>query len=143
MSSTLDLLFLGSGASAPVPELRCLVRPKKSPLGPCNVCLEAQSNPVSKNIRGCTSGVIVKQWDDGRRSTILIDSGKTFLSSAVKQLPRNDISRVDAVFLSHIHADATQGLDDLRMFTLANEIQTSIDVYADRATYDAVARRYP
>lgn len=38
---------------------------------------------------------------------------------------------------------ATQGLDDLRMFTLANEIQTSIDVYADRATYDAVARRYP
>jgi glyoxylase-like metal-dependent hydrolase (beta-lactamase superfamily II) len=38
-------------------------------------------------------------------STILIDSGKTFLSSAVKQLPKNDISRVDAVFLSHIHAD--------------------------------------
>lgn len=67
MSSTLDLLFLGSGASAPVPELRCLVRPKKSPLGPCDVCLEAQSNPESKNIRGCTSGVIVKQWDDGRR----------------------------------------------------------------------------
>jgi hypothetical protein len=67
MSSTLDLLFLGSGASAPVPELRCLVRPKKSPLGPCDVCLEAQSNPDSKNIRGCTSGKIVKQWDDGRR----------------------------------------------------------------------------
>jgi glyoxylase-like metal-dependent hydrolase (beta-lactamase superfamily II) len=45
---------------------------------------------------------------------ILIDAGKTFRESAVRWFPPNDVKSIDSVVLTHGHADAIFGIDDLR-----------------------------
>jgi phosphoribosyl 1,2-cyclic phosphodiesterase len=46
--------------------------------------------------------------------TIVIDVGKNFQAAAIEFFPKYGLRRIDAVILSHPHADAMNGLDDLR-----------------------------
>ena len=46
--------------------------------------------------------------------TILIDAGKDFRQSALELFPKYKLRRIDALLLTHAHADAINGLDDLR-----------------------------
>ncbi|KAF0716282.1 Aste57867_2925 [Aphanomyces stellatus] len=102
--SKLEMLVLGSGPSTSVPSIRCLLT---NPT--CTVCPEAQANPASRNRRGNPS-LFVKH--EGVH--ILIDCGKTFRESVLRCLPQHNVHPVDAVVLTHGHADACFGLDDLR-----------------------------
>ncbi len=43
-----------------------------------------------------------------------IDCGKTWRESALRWYRRHGVRHLDAVVLTHEHADATLGLDDLR-----------------------------
>lgn len=45
---------------------------------------------------------------------LLVDIGKTFREQVLRYFPRFGIRTVDAIFLTHDHADACGGLDDLR-----------------------------
>lgn len=47
---------------------------------------------------------------------IIIDVGKTFREGAIRWLPHHSIYSIDAIVLTHEHADAMLGLDDLRGF---------------------------
>ena len=81
--------------------------------------------PGSKNRRFCTSLVAIGS-EPGRpdtSSTILIDCGKSFYESALRYFPSNGLSKIDAVLLTHPHADAVLGLDDLRSWTMNGCIQ--------------------
>ena len=49
-----------------------------------------------------------------------------------QQLLRHKINKINKVFFSHMHADQTHGINDLRSFYIMNKKQ--IDVYADNAT---------
>ena len=60
--------------------------------------------------------------------TILIDTSPDLR----KQLIDNKIKRIDKVFYSHMHADQTHGINDLRVFYI--QTKKTIPVYADRAT---------
>ena len=49
-----------------------------------------------------------------------------------QQLINNKIKQIDKVFYSHMHADQTHGINDLRVFYIRKK--KPIDVYADNAT---------
>ena len=49
-----------------------------------------------------------------RDRTILIDCGKTFREQAIEFFPKKGLRKIDALILTHHHADAIDGLDDLR-----------------------------
>ena len=49
-----------------------------------------------------------------------------------QQLLRHKIKKIDKVLYSHLHADQTHGINDLRSFYINNRKQ--IDVYADKYT---------
>ncbi|ETW05482.1 hypothetical protein H310_03245 [Aphanomyces invadans] len=103
--SSIDLYVLGSGPSTSVPSIRCLVTNPN-----CPVCPEAHANPNSRNRRGNPSLLVKHQGFH-----ILIDCGKTFRESFLRCCVPSEIPPlVDAVVLTHSHADACFGLDDPR-----------------------------
>jgi phosphoribosyl 1,2-cyclic phosphate phosphodiesterase len=72
----------------------------------CNVCTSA--DPRDRRLRPS----VVLRWQDAsnRQRTVLIDTGPDFREQAL----RAGLTRVDAVFYTHSHADHIFGLDDLR-----------------------------
>lgn len=89
------LRFLGTGTSFGVPVIGCT----------CGVC--ESDGPRDRRTR---HAILIE--DAGRR--LLVDTPPELRL----QLVSAGVDRVDAVFLSHEHADHTHGLDDLRIFTL-------------------------
>jgi phosphoribosyl 1,2-cyclic phosphodiesterase len=119
----------------------------------CKVCATALE-PVSsngkavkfgKNKRRNTSVLIRYAHTDGRRRSVLIDCGKSFYESAINWFLEYDLKEIDAVLLTHGHADAMMGLDDLRMWTAGknHRIQESVNLYLDRETMKVVETTYP
>ena len=49
-----------------------------------------------------------------------------------QQLLNNKIKKIDKVFYSHMHADQTHGINDLRTFYIQNKKQ--INIYSDNIT---------
>ena len=81
-------------------------------------------NPNNKkNIRTRCSAII-----QGKSLNILIDTSPDMR----QQLINNNVKNVDKVLFSHMHADQTHGINDLRVFYLKN--RKPVDVYADLAT---------
>lgn len=135
------VLFLGTGTSGQVPAIHCVTKPD---FGGCAACKDATLNPTGKNRRGCTAVAIVgRQAGDTHDSTILIDCGKTFYSNAVVHFPRNGIRSIRAVLLTHAHADAILGLDDLRAWTMGGVIQQCVDIYLTQECMTVVEGMFP
>ncbi|KAI3622289.1 metallo-beta-lactamase family protein [Moniliophthora roreri] len=65
-------------------------------------------------------------------------------AAAVEWFPKFKLRRIDALLLTHAHADAMNGLDDLRGWTLGkHSIQDHIDVYLTQATFREIQRSFP
>lgn len=60
---------------------------------------------------------------------ILIDCGKSFMQSAIAQFPKHGVPRIDAVLLTHSHADACFGMDDLRALSATLPKGQGLPVY--------------
>ena len=76
-----------------------------------------------KNYRTRCSALIKTKSEN-----ILIDSSPDLR----QQLINNKIKKIDKVFYSHLHADQTHGINDLRVFYIKNK--KTIPVYADNRT---------
>ena len=76
-----------------------------------------------KNFRTRCSALI-----QTKSETILIDTSPDLR----QQLINNKINKIDKVFYSHMHADQTHGINDLRVFYIQNK--KTIPVYADNPT---------
>ncbi|ORY32721.1 hypothetical protein BCR33DRAFT_856440 [Rhizoclosmatium globosum] len=161
MSTRHDFIFIGTGTSSGVPAVTCLT---KQPEPTCKVCVAATAwtppstkdieaslahksvaTPPSfnKNRRNNTCAIYRITHPDGSVKNILIDCGKTFYDSAFRMFPHHDIRTIDAVILTHGHADAVMGLDDLRMWTLDARVQSSIPIYCDASTFAVVKGAFP
>jgi phosphoribosyl 1,2-cyclic phosphodiesterase len=115
-------VFLGTGTSERVPRVTCLAKPEPE----CIVCMDSQ-RPGSKNYRRNTSLLVQTQGDNGQQVNIVIDAGKSFYEACLEWFPKYDTYTLDAVVITHAHADAIAGLDDLRDWT--NNARESIPVY--------------
>ncbi|KAJ7559730.1 hypothetical protein O6H91_04G098600 [Diphasiastrum complanatum] len=130
-----ELIFLGTGTSEGIPRVSCLTHPSKE----CSVCWAA-TRFGNKNRRRNTSIVIRVGTSSSRWKTILIDAGKYFYHSALQWFPYYGIRELDAVLLTHSHADAAGGLDDLRDWT--NNIQATAQVYATCRDLEVLAKTH-
>lgn len=135
-----QVLFLGTGTSSQVPAIHCITGNETE----CVTCHDAMK-PGSKNRRFCTSLMAVGSRPDApdEKSTILIDCGKSFYESALRFFPRHGLRRIDAVLLTHGHADAILGLDDLRSWTMGGCIQGHVDVYLSHECMETVQQTFP
>lgn len=148
-ANDLEMIFLGTGPSGQIPELGCVLRAE----GPCAGCkLAMATSPHSPVLdkRGNTSAILrfVPPTLDGKKNdtpkTIVIDVGKSFRSTALDFFQRNKLSKIDAVLLTHPHADAALGLDDLRSWTSGeNPIQKTMAIYCDQDTFVTIKRMFP
>ncbi len=113
----LRLTILGSGTSMGVPVIGCA----------CAVC----TSDDSRNRRLRTSALI-----EANGVTILIDAGPDLRV----QMLRHGVTRLDAVLLTHAHADHIGGIDDLRPFTMRSD--SSLPIYGDEATLARVRHTF-
>lgn len=113
------ITILGSGTSTGVPILGCN-------------CLVCQSNDL-RNKRFRTSAVI--GLPSGKN--ILIDASPDLRS----QLLRSKIDMLDAVIITHDHADHTHGMDDLRPFGF--KAKKALPVYSDASAARDLTRKFP
>jgi len=114
------LTFLGTGTSMGVPTLGCT----------CAVCRSAVSPSGDPRNRRTRPSVRIEF--DGH--TVLIDTGPDFHAQAI----REELSRVDAVFYTHGHADHILGMDDLRPLSFL--VPGGLPLYADEATAGVLER---
>tara|TARA_B110000495_G_scaffold192475_1_gene196682 strand:+ start:176 stop:949 length:774 start_codon:yes stop_codon:yes gene_type:complete len=106
---TVKFIILGSGSSMGVPRA-------DGYSGKCDL-----NN--KKNFRSRCSALI--KFDN---MNILIDTSPDLRS----QLLKNKIRSIDKVFYTHLHADQTHGINDLRPFFLVNKKR--IPIFADNKT---------
>ena len=132
----MKITILGSGTSHGIPCIACS----------CPVCLSKDS----RDKRTRCSAFIENKNKDGTTSHILIDIGPEFRIQALK----NNITAVDAVLLTHSHADHLHGLDDIRVFShtvsrdhlknpsAENARAVGIALYANKRTLKDVKYRF-
>ncbi|KIK99774.1 hypothetical protein PAXRUDRAFT_822389 [Paxillus rubicundulus Ve08.2h10] len=140
-SSDIELIFLGTGTSSSIPHVDCLTAPPDR--RPCKTCLLTLRPEGKKNIRRNTSAAVRITGKDGKTTTIVIDVGKNFQAAALEWFPKYGLREIHAVLITHAHADAMNGLDDLRGWTLGCAIQQHIDVYVSQTTFKEIQRTFP
>ncbi|KAE8892690.1 hypothetical protein PF005_g10109 [Phytophthora fragariae] len=101
----MEVVILGCGTSYSTPSMRCLLGKG------CDICREAQANPDSRN-RRLNPSLLIRNLQ--ANTNVLVDCGKTFREAALRIFPKIGVSAVHSVVLTHDHADACLGLDDLR-----------------------------
>lgn len=121
MSDRLRLTILGCSSSPGVPRIN-------GDWGACD-----PENPKNRRLR---AAALVERIGAGGVTTVAIDCGPDFR----EQMLSAKVSRLDAVLLTHPHADHIHGIDDLRGFMLAQ--RTQIAVHADDATYERVCEAF-
>jgi phosphoribosyl 1,2-cyclic phosphate phosphodiesterase len=113
----LQLTVLGSGTSMGVPTIGCR----------CAVC--TSNDPHDQRLR--TSVLLSRNGQN-----VLIDTTPDFRTQAL----RAGIARVDAVLLTHGHADHVMGFDDLRPLSIGQK--RPMPVYGNAQTFEIVRRAF-
>ncbi|GJJ09562.1 hypothetical protein Clacol_003785 [Clathrus columnatus] len=112
---TAEFIFHGTGNSGSVPNIECLTATLGDHDQPCRTCHAALTPEGRKNRRRNTGAIIRLRRQNGTEMTVVIDVGKNFRESALEWFTKYGLRKIDAVLLTHAHADAVNGLDDLRV----------------------------
>jgi phosphoribosyl 1,2-cyclic phosphate phosphodiesterase len=115
--NTLQLTVLGSGTSMGVPTIGCR----------CPVC--ASNDPRDNRLR--TSVLLSRNGQN-----VLIDTTPDFRTQAL----RTGIDQVEAVLLTHGHADHVMGFDDLRPLSVGRK--QPMPVYGNKEAFEIVRRAF-
>ena len=111
----LKITVLGSGTSMGVPTLAC----------PCRVC--NSTDPHDKRLR---PSILLSR--DGQN--VVIDTTPDFRQQAM----RAGIDRLDAILLTHGHADHVLGFDDIRPYNIRQ--RAALPVYSNEVTFQIIRR---
>jgi phosphoribosyl 1,2-cyclic phosphate phosphodiesterase len=110
--------FLGTGTSHGIPVIGC----------DCAVC--RSDNPRNKRLRPSA-------YIENGSECLLIDATPDFRAQAL----RANIRRVDAVLMTHTHADHVLGLDDLRVF--CQREARKMPIYGSSHSIETIQRMFP
>jgi phosphoribosyl 1,2-cyclic phosphate phosphodiesterase len=110
----MQITFLGTGTSVGVPMIGCS----------CHVC--TSDDPRDKRLR---TGLMIENIDQ----RLIIDISADFRQQAL----REEIGRIDALLITHCHADHVFGLDDIRPL---NFRQGPIPLFASESTLQQLRR---
>ncbi len=119
--SELEVIILGCGSSGGVPR----------PNGDWGACDPEEP----KNRRSRCSLAVRRRGPDGV-TTVLIDTSPDLRH----QVLAAGVTEIDAVLLTHDHADQTHGIDDLRAF--AGMGRKRVPIWMDAATADTLDARF-
>jgi phosphoribosyl 1,2-cyclic phosphate phosphodiesterase len=122
MTSKLRVTILGSGSSGGVPRLG-----GPDAAGDWGTC--DPGNPKNRR-RRCS--ILVRRGE----TAVLVDTSPDLR----EQLLSARAGRLDAVLLTHSHADQTHGIDDLRPFALTQ--RRPVNLYGDEETLDLIIGRF-
>ena len=121
MSGLLEFTILGCGSSGGVPRAD----------GEWGVC----DPDEPRNFRMRCS-LLARRLGEGPQTTVLIDASPEMRI----QTARAGVKRMDAVLLTHDHADQVHGLDDVRAFFIRQRAR--IPCWMDQATHQTMMRRF-
>lgn len=113
----MKLRFLGTGTSFGIPVLGCS----------CSTC--TSSDPRDQRLR---HAALLRSGD----AVLLIDTPPDLRT----QLLAAGVTRLDAVWFTHGHADHTHGIDDLRAF--CDRLERRLPAYADRTCAAFLRRKF-
>ncbi len=116
MSSGLELTILGCGSSGGVPRLG----------GEDGSGFWGSCDPHNPKNRRRRCAVLVTRKGEGGRTDVLVDTPPELR----EQLLDARVTNLDAVLITHDHADQLHGIDDLRVLYLNN--RRRLEVYSDR-----------
>lgn len=112
---SLALTILGCGSSAGVP------RVGGAGWGACD-------SRNSKNRRRRCSLLVERAAADGAKTVVVIDTSPDLR----EQFLDADVRRLDAILMTHAHADHTHGIDDIR--PIVQNMGRQVDIYMDKPT---------
>ncbi len=119
----MNITFLGTGTSHGVPSLDCMIDGyRRCPKDVCRLSLTDAKHSRTR----CS--ILVEY--NGRR--LLVDVSPDFRQQAL----REKIPGIDAVLVTHSHADHVGGIPDIRSYTAGR--QTPLDVYGSGESMDAL-----
>ena len=113
----MEITFLGTGTSQGVPVIACN----------CGVC--ASTDPRDKRLR--TSLLL-----ETENTALVFDAGPDFR----QQMLRENVTKLDAILLTHEHKDHIAGLDDVRAFN--HKSRSAIDIYSEERVQKAIHQEY-
>jgi phosphoribosyl 1,2-cyclic phosphate phosphodiesterase len=123
---SLELTILGCGSSGGVPRIG----------GPDGAGFWGACDPTNPKNRRRRCSIVVRQRTAAGETAVLVDTSPDMKD----QLVDARVSKLDAVLLTHDHADQLHGLDDLRQ--VAMNIRRRVDVHADQPTFEGVLNRF-
>lgn len=121
MSARLEFRILGCGSSGGVPRIG-------GHWGDCD-----PTNPKNRRMR-CSA--LVSRFENGGVTRVLIDTSPDMR----QQLLDAEVGEIDAVVMTHAHADHVHGIDDLRQVVF--NMRARLQVWADGDTTDALLSRF-
>ena len=114
----MKITILGCGTSTGVPLIHC----------GCRVC--KSRNPKNNRLRASI-------WIQRAGKSLLVDTSTDLRQQAL----REKIQKIDAVCITHPHADHIGGMDELRSFNFVQRAR--IPVYGNTWTTEALKARFP
>ena len=113
----MKITFLGTGTSQGVPVIAC----------DCYTC--KSEDEKDKRLR---SSLLIETDS----VTISIDAGPDFR----QQMLRENITKLDAIIITHEHKDHIGGIDDVRAFNYKS--QSAIDIFAEERVQKVIKKEY-